>query len=53
MQPKDFVEKNPENDRRLQRRLDEMAKELAVQKMAINAGKNNFELRLKYLQLFL
>ncbi|NXW21566.1 MCPH1 protein, partial [Circaetus pectoralis] len=37
MQPKDFVEKNPENDRRLQRRLDEMAKELAVQKTAINA----------------
>ncbi|XP_052665384.1 microcephalin isoform X1 [Harpia harpyja] len=37
MQPKDIVEKNPENDRRLQRRLDEMAKELAVQKTAINA----------------
>ncbi|XP_052665385.1 microcephalin isoform X2 [Harpia harpyja] len=38
MQPKDIVEKNPENDRRLQRRLDEMAKELAVQKTAINAA---------------
>ncbi|NXS74012.1 MCPH1 protein, partial [Pandion haliaetus] len=37
MQPKDFVEKTPENDRRLQRRLDEMAKELAVQKTAINS----------------
>ncbi|PKU32316.1 microcephalin isoform x2 [Limosa lapponica baueri] len=38
MQPKDFVEKTPENDRKLQRRLDQMAKELAVQKTAINAG---------------
>ncbi|KAM6324594.1 microcephalin isoform 2-T2 [Aegotheles albertisi] len=37
MQPKDFVEKTPENDRKLQRRLDQMAKELAVQKIAINA----------------
>ncbi|KFQ31457.1 Microcephalin, partial [Merops nubicus] len=37
MQPKDFVEKNPGNDRKLQRRLDKMAKELAVQKTAINA----------------
>ncbi|KFQ67102.1 Microcephalin, partial [Phaethon lepturus] len=36
MQPKDFVEKTPENDRKLQRRLDQMAKELAVQKTAIN-----------------
>ncbi|NWX46265.1 MCPH1 protein, partial [Steatornis caripensis] len=37
MQPKDFVEKTPENNRKLQRRLDQMAKELAVQKTAINA----------------
>ncbi|NXJ91675.1 MCPH1 protein, partial [Corythaixoides concolor] len=37
MQPKDFVEKTPEKDRKLQRRLDQMAKELAVQKIAINA----------------
>ncbi|NXN72122.1 MCPH1 protein, partial [Himantopus himantopus] len=37
MQPKDFVEKTPENDRKLQRRLDRMTKELAVQKTAINA----------------
>ncbi|NXJ35403.1 MCPH1 protein, partial [Ciconia maguari] len=37
MQPKDFVEKTPENDRKLQRRLDQMAKELAVQKTAVNA----------------
>ncbi|NXN28296.1 MCPH1 protein, partial [Nycticryphes semicollaris] len=37
MQPKDFVEKTPENDRKLQRRLDRMAKELAIQKTAINA----------------
>ncbi|XP_009459641.1 PREDICTED: microcephalin [Nipponia nippon] len=37
MQPTDFVEKTPENDRKLQRRLDQMAKELAVQKIAINA----------------
>ncbi|NXM07434.1 MCPH1 protein, partial [Tyrannus savana] len=37
MQPKDFVEKTPENDRKLQRRLDQMAKDLALQKTAINA----------------
>ncbi|XP_068793436.1 microcephalin isoform X3 [Struthio camelus] len=37
MQPKDFVEKTPENDRKLQRRLDQMAKELAIQKTASNA----------------
>ncbi|XP_028941989.1 microcephalin, partial [Antrostomus carolinensis] len=37
MQPKDFVEKTPENDRKLQRRLNQMAKELAVQKIAIHA----------------
>ncbi|NXD71025.1 MCPH1 protein, partial [Eolophus roseicapillus] len=37
MQPKDFVEKTPENDRKLQRRLDQMAKELATKKIAINA----------------
>nr|XP_047933997.1 microcephalin isoform X2 [Anser cygnoides] len=37
MQPKDFVEKSPENDRKLQRRLDKMAKELAKQKIGINA----------------
>ncbi|XP_019393044.1 PREDICTED: microcephalin [Crocodylus porosus] len=34
MQPKDFIEKTPENDRRLQRRLDKMAKELDIQKNA-------------------
>ncbi|KAM9297494.1 LOW QUALITY PROTEIN: microcephalin [Morus bassanus] len=37
MQPKDFVEKTPGNNRKLQRRLDQMTKELAVQKTAINA----------------
>ncbi|KFV91441.1 Microcephalin, partial [Eurypyga helias] len=37
MQPKHFVEKSPRNDRKLQRRLDQMAKELAVQKLAVNA----------------
>ncbi|XP_071597867.1 microcephalin [Heliangelus exortis] len=37
MQPKDYVEKTPENHKKLQRRLDQMAKELAVQKIAINA----------------
>ncbi|NWZ23175.1 MCPH1 protein, partial [Asarcornis scutulata] len=37
MQPKDFVEKSPENDKKLQRRLDKMAKELAKQKIGINA----------------
>ncbi|NXH38377.1 MCPH1 protein, partial [Dicaeum eximium] len=37
MQPKDYVEKTPENNRKLQRRLDQMAKELALQKTAVNA----------------
>ncbi|XP_054036151.1 microcephalin [Dryobates pubescens] len=37
MQPKDFVEKTPENSRRMQRRLDQLAKELAEQKRAISA----------------
>ncbi|XP_055666329.1 microcephalin isoform X2 [Falco peregrinus] len=37
MQPKGFVEKSPENDRKLQRRLDQMAKELDLQKIAVNA----------------
>ncbi|KFV07143.1 Microcephalin, partial [Pterocles gutturalis] len=37
MQPKDFVERTPEKDRKLQRRLDQMAKELAVQKIAVSA----------------
>uniref|UniRef100_A0A8C6JW16 Uncharacterized protein n=1 Tax=Melopsittacus undulatus TaxID=13146 RepID=A0A8C6JW16_MELUD len=37
MQPKDFVEKTPGNDRKLQKRLDQMAKELAIQKIAVNA----------------
>lgn len=53
MQPKDFVEKTPENDRKLQRKLDKMVKELAVQKTAINAGKTYFGLRFKYPKLFL
>lgn len=52
MQPKDFVEKTPGNDRKLQKRLDQMAKELAIQKIAVNAGKNYCRLRFKYLQLF-
>lgn len=34
MQPKDFTEKTPENDRRLQKRLEIMAKDLDVQKAA-------------------
>ncbi|NXF85395.1 MCPH1 protein, partial [Eubucco bourcierii] len=37
MQPKEYVEKTPENSRRLQRRLDLMAKELAEQKRAVSA----------------
>lgn len=36
MQPTDFVEKTPENDRKLQRRLNQMAKELAQQRIGIN-----------------
>lgn len=53
MQPKDFVEKTPENDRKLQRRLDRMAKELAQQRIGINAGKNSFGLVFKHLSYFL
>ncbi|XP_054836126.1 microcephalin [Eublepharis macularius] len=34
MQPRDFVEKTPENDRRLQKKLKTMAKDLDVQKAA-------------------
>ncbi|XP_009700162.1 PREDICTED: microcephalin, partial [Cariama cristata] len=37
MQPTDFVEKTPKNNRKLQRRLEQLTKELAVQKIAINA----------------
>lgn len=53
MQPKDFVEKTPENDRKLQRRLDQMAKELAQQRIGINAGKSFFGLVFEYLSYFL
>ncbi|XP_069462203.1 microcephalin [Ambystoma mexicanum] len=34
MQPKDFIEKTPETDRRMQRKFDKMVKELDVQKAA-------------------
>nr|XP_030123194.3 microcephalin isoform X6 [Taeniopygia guttata] len=37
MQPKDLVEKPPGSNRKLQRRLNQMAKELALQKTAVNA----------------
>ncbi|XP_063245415.1 microcephalin isoform X2 [Prinia subflava] len=37
MQPKDYAEKTPENNRKLQRRLNQIAKELALQKTAVNA----------------
>ncbi|NXI12534.1 MCPH1 protein, partial [Irena cyanogastra] len=37
MQPKDYVKKTPENSRKLQRRWNQMAKELALQKTAVNA----------------
>lgn len=51
MQPKDFVEKSPENDRKLQRRLDKMAKELAKQKIGINAGKYSSGLIFRYFEV--
>ncbi|XP_056344324.1 microcephalin isoform X2 [Oenanthe melanoleuca] len=38
MQPKDYIEKTPENNVKLQRRLNQMAKELALQKTAVIAG---------------
>ncbi|XP_014725007.1 PREDICTED: microcephalin isoform X1 [Sturnus vulgaris] len=37
MQPKDYVDKTPENNRKLQRRLNQIAKELALQKTAVTA----------------
>ncbi|XP_032909811.1 microcephalin [Catharus ustulatus] len=37
MQPKDYVEKTPENNIKLQRRLNKMAKELTLQKTAVIA----------------
>ncbi|NXD14277.1 MCPH1 protein, partial [Nothocercus nigrocapillus] len=37
MQPKDFIERTPENDRKMQRRLDQLAKELAIQRTASNS----------------
>ncbi|XP_053314687.1 microcephalin [Spea bombifrons] len=36
MQPKDFVEKTPENDRRLQKKFDKMCKQLDVQKASVD-----------------
>nr|XP_014349238.1 PREDICTED: microcephalin isoform X2 [Latimeria chalumnae] len=37
MQPKDFIEKSPENDKRLQRKFDKMVKDLEAQKAAVGA----------------
>uniref|UniRef100_F6VGB2 Microcephalin n=1 Tax=Ornithorhynchus anatinus TaxID=9258 RepID=F6VGB2_ORNAN len=37
-QPKDFVPKTPENDRRLQKKFEKMAKELVNQKAAIDGS---------------
>ncbi|CAH2248618.1 microcephalin isoform X1 [Pelobates cultripes] len=36
MQPKDFVEKTPENDRRLQRKFNKLCKELDEQKTSVD-----------------
>ena len=35
MQPKDFIPKTPENDKRLQKRFEKMAKELQQQKRTL------------------
>ncbi|XP_075058585.1 microcephalin [Mixophyes fleayi] len=43
MQPKDFVEKTPENDRRLARRFDKMYKELDGQKASVDIPILSFE----------
>ncbi|XP_042313367.1 microcephalin [Sceloporus undulatus] len=37
MQPKDFIEKTPENNKKLQKRLEIMTRELAVQKATVEA----------------
>lgn len=39
MQPKDFVEKNPKNDKRLQKKLANMAKDLDKQKAELGKYK--------------
>ncbi|XP_036604259.1 microcephalin [Trichosurus vulpecula] len=36
MQPKDFIPRTPENDRRLQKKIEKMANELNIQKTAID-----------------
>ncbi|XP_027696118.1 microcephalin isoform X5 [Vombatus ursinus] len=36
MQPKDFISRTPENDRRLQKKIEKMASELNIQKTAID-----------------
>ncbi|XP_063772750.1 microcephalin isoform X2 [Pseudophryne corroboree] len=43
MQPKDFVEKTPENDKRLARRFNKMFKELDVQKSSVDIPVLSFE----------
>ncbi|XP_056421692.1 microcephalin [Hyla sarda] len=43
MQPKDFVEKTPENDRRLARKFDKMCKDLDDRKVSIDIPLLSFE----------
>ncbi|XP_071998414.1 microcephalin isoform X2 [Engystomops pustulosus] len=43
MQPKDFVERTPENDRRLARKFDKMCKDLDVQKASADIPILSFE----------
>lgn len=39
MQPKDFIPKTPENDKRLQKKFEKMAKELQRQKTTMGKPK--------------
>ncbi|XP_075125644.1 microcephalin [Leptodactylus fuscus] len=43
MQPKDFVERTPENDRRLARKFDKMCKDLDVQKASVDVPLLSFD----------
>ena len=40
MQPKDFIPKTPENDKRLQKKFEKMAKELQQQKTTLGKLRN-------------
>ena len=44
MQPKDFIPKTPEHDKRLQKKFEKMATELQRQKRSLSESRNLFQL---------